>query len=82
MTMCQTNDQFKNCPKYSEDKIPQSTTEFFTKNSSVAYEPCDRQLSKHVIKSHDLKCKALLFLHYDLKNDNFDRKTVLKNLIT
>ena len=41
-TRCEINNDLKDCPKLFEHKIPQSTTEFFTKNSSVAYEPYDR----------------------------------------
>ena len=33
MTRCEIDDHFQNCPKLFEDKTPQSTTEFFTKNS-------------------------------------------------
>ena len=41
-TRCEINDHFQNCPKLFEDKIPQWTTEIFTKNMSVANGPCDR----------------------------------------
>ena len=61
MTRCEINNDFKNCPKLFENKIPQSTTEYFTRNSSVAYEPSDPQLFILVIKSNDLKFKSLLF---------------------
>ena len=45
----------KTAKKHFEEKIPQSTAELFTQNSSVVNEPCDRYLSTRVIKLYDFK---------------------------